>query len=516
MKKVGIFFVLVLLEVNLVSAAVTGDDPFLSTGTEFLAIRWDDNHKYKYGPYYYHHPMIMPLFNSTNIYVDANDDGVWEYKHTKNAGEWLSFEVLPLPGLINPGARIHSDKPVIYKQYLRMYSHSCGWACAYYVDSESIVPPLNSLRNEYFIYNGEWTIVPQQSITVNVDMGNDGTVDNTISAPKLIKTLVTIPTGSFARVYSNGSFYLYNTIGVVGPASSDFYIQDENVSKLVVTEDDTLVEIDFNNDGHYDNSSNYSRGVYGLLQLNNGAHLHSNKPVTVYVYEGEYALPSTMIGSDVWSTGHNYVVGLFDNTTFHADDLLENNLAPELDDTVDANVEKPSAGPFQNNQKHVWSDKPLISKYYYRDEAHILGPYSAISTATHGLQKYLGAEEITTIETRVFNPFADTTAYNLTLNFRIPPGFTLPLGNSLEVSIQKKVLMNDSITESETVTVNPTYSAGEYIVTLSRSDSAILGTLEPMAYLNVQYQVVTPSAYGTFEFDSVILGYEAETWNMPE
>lgn len=522
MKKVNLFVLEILLFYSVVvDAAVTREDPFISIGTDFLILTpGNDNH------------VIKTWFNNTNIYLDLEDDGVWDFKYTKNSGEDLAITHLN-PDLIKPGTRIHADKPVEYSQYFGLWG---------------VVPEIRNLKKEYYVdntpekstpyYGGPcgyyashyshrpyYVAVPQNSneiTTIYADYMN-GTVTS-INVSHLSRGIVQGPIhcGNYQpmpmRIYSNREFYLYDGNGVIGPAGNDFYLPWQNIQKLVIIKNDTEVRIDKNNDMNYDMTIINDSGIYGSFSLAHGSHIHSNNPIAVFTDWGYYALPSNMTGNDIWSrdlSGWNYcwgswqncyniynnILGLFESTNLNFDRIKENDLSPDFNFTINQNEYRTINSKIKEGSRfHIYADKPFIE---ISDNNNGVFPYSSISATQQSRQKYLGANEVTTIEVRIFNPFANTIIHNLTATIRFPHLFFW-LNES--VVIEKRYIMNDAIVENSTFVVTP----ADYQFSMN------LSILESMQYYDIEYQLRTPLQIGSFEFEPVTISYEADTWNMPQ
>ena len=134
-KTIYLVILFVIGLVSSVNAEVSKEDPFFGVGSDFLVVRYSGDN-----------PDIYTLFDNTNIYLDNNNDGIWDYQFQGNAGE---SQILDTPWPIYNGARIHTDKPIMYKQLLYHYE------CSYDPCDEEIyitIPPLNNLKSEYYFY----------------------------------------------------------------------------------------------------------------------------------------------------------------------------------------------------------------------------------------------------------------------------------------------------------------------------------------------------------------------------
>ncbi len=509
-KGLSVLCVLMLVfGLNSAGAAVSKEEPFFSIGTDFLVIKAQD-----------YHPQLNVLFNNTNIYIDTDNDGTHNYHFTRNAVDTFDFSALSLPSPVTVGARIHTDKPVEYWQQLYYYHYYYNGYSYYYYTS---VPTLNAQGSSYFVPAGIWYVVASGDIVINIDINNDGSLDNSTNVSKLKRGEINVPT-NFSRIYSDKPFYLYDSYTIVGPSGTDFNIQWNTIKKLVVTEDNTTVEADINNDAINDWQSVYNKGVYTNLNFDYGVRIHSNRPIVVFTQLSSdisaYSTPSNRTGSDVWSKftddTYAYIIGIYDNTTYYLDKVAENDVNPDYNYTINHGEKKslPNVG-----KTHVWGNKPFIQLYnmdiaqYYI--SYNIYPYSTISATQNPTQIYIGANELITMDIRAFNPFANTTINNVTLTASFPDSFSMPDGN-VTLNIEKRYLRNDTLIASDTLTLTPSNASGNYIFAMSNADSAIFDSLDSMQYYDINYQIVTPYATGNYEFAPVQLGYSAETWNLPE
>ena len=485
----------VLMSQALQATTMSEEDPFATIGEDFLVVGKESGA-----------PVFYILFDNTHIYIDIEDDGVWEEHIVRNAGS--SYTVSIPTRTILYGTRIHTDKPVIYWQRLHGYD---------------VIPPIGALRTSYYVYGGTWYVVVPENTTINVDNNDDGIIDSSINATPLTRN--SISASNFARVFADKPFYLYCSSTLATQSGTDFYLPWTEINRLIVTENNTLLKIDIDNDGHYDEEHTLNKGVvtnFAGFTFNHGAHIWTDKPVAIFSrYWNTYrVLPSNMIGNDMWSpgSGSDYYItgffkedtGLYSNTTYYIDKVTDNDLIPDATGVVNANQYKslPSLGMI-----HTWGNMPFIESYY-----HNYGtiPYSSITSTTYGTQKVLGANESTEIYVRVFNPFATTTANNLSITVPIPKNFSLHDGNNLTLNIEKRFLRNDTVIANDTIVVSPTNTGENFVFTITKTNTSLLSSLEPMTYYDIRYQVVTPPRYGSYRFEPVSLSFDAETWNMPQ
>ena len=499
----------VLMSEALQATTMSEEDPFATIGEDFLVVG-----KESYAP------VLYILFDNTHIYIDIEDDGVWEEHIVRNAGS--SYTVSIPTRTILYGTRIHTDKPVIYWQQLSSSAYD-------------VIPPIGTLRTSYYVYGGTWYVVVPENTTINVDNNDDGIIDSSINATPLTRN--SISASNFARVFADKPFYLYCSYTLATQSGTDFYLPWNKIYRLIVTENNTLLKVDIDNDGHYDEEHTLNKGVvtnFAGFTFNHGAHIWTDKPVAIF--SGRYwggwghyywtpyrVLPSNMIGNDMWSPGsgsYYYITGffkedtgLYSNTTYYIDKVTDNDLVPDATDVVNANQYKslPSLGMI-----HIWGNMPFYESYRCGSNIYGTIPYSSITATTHGTQKVLGANESTEIYVRVFNPFATTTANNLSITVPIPKNFSLHDGSSLTLNIEKRFLRNDTVIANDTIVVSPTNTGENFVFTITKTNTSLLSSLEPMTYYDIRYQVITPPEYGSYRFEPVSLSFDAETWNMPQ
>ncbi len=516
MNKTICLMVLFLIgSIATVSAEVSKEDPYFSVGSEFLVVGTDN-------------PEIFTLFDNTNIYLDNNNDGIWDYQFQGNSGE---SQILNPPWPVNRGARIQTDKPVMYKQIMYYFQSNFDPTQRIYYTT---VPPLNNLKSEYYFYSVDgrpWYVAAPQSATINIDINVDGTIDQTLNVERGTVNSSTIPIGKFARVYSESGkkFSLYDGYALASPVGTDFYT-NLGSNKVLVSEDNTEVNIDMNNDLAYDETYTLNKGAYDISAIQ-GAHINSNKPIAVYSRFTNTPFPimtSDMLNNDLWGESFTKfskkysIIGLFNNasglnynTTYNIDFQTQNDLIADFTGQADANVIKdlPDIGNI-----HLWADMPLNYLYHLSSSYiyHFLPSYtySRIYPVTFSEEKYIGSEDDLTINARIFNPFAETTANDFSTKLRFNDLFAFPAIFTIEIN--KKNLNTDAIISSDAITKVPVLISGQYEFAVDSSDSSLLNSLGPFEYYEIKYNLISPLAYGFYDFDPVEITYNAPTWEMPQ
>ncbi len=99
----GVFLSIIFLTLSVaVSAAIPFETPYYSIGSDFLAA--DGECWYLSSCPSESYPKINTLFDNTKIYLDNNNDGVWDYSFSGNAGEYITLNPVIEPPRF--GARI--------------------------------------------------------------------------------------------------------------------------------------------------------------------------------------------------------------------------------------------------------------------------------------------------------------------------------------------------------------------------------------------------------------------------
>ena len=566
---------------------VPAEDPFFSIGSDFLVIKTENID-----------PELVILFNYTRVYIDTNNDQVWDYFFLGNASDEMTIEN------VDAGARIHSDKPIWYKQLLENNTSfkfidnarhfwqrvDCGWSCwneknEYYDDfnyysTYSTVPAMGNLDSQYYVYPGTWYITVPENTDVYIDSYGNGTVDRVFKCSPMRRVEITV--SNFTYIYSNLSFYLYNSHTIACKSGYDFYLWNTNISKLIVSEDNTTIEVDNNNDGVYDVRYNYNKGIHSSSEQKIGAHIHSDKPINVvqrnYFSNGDhdvifpdyqsdllnsgdsmsYLQPSNMMGSDYYgSSGYDssisnseyklddlmesYIVGSFSNTSYYQDSILGNDLLNDSRGTVGPNQidDVESLTTFS----HIWANKPfslckmkMYRKYqwatgtygqsngnsYYRKHWYKYYtfypnlPAAYIYASTSHLPNELEPDTTATMHARVFNPTADTNITNVSVKVTFPDSFNLSSGTTLNVTVKKIFLSNDTVIAFDTESITPTKSGGNYTFTLNKTTfSDTFDYLDVLRYYEISYKIITPETSGNYDFPPVEVGYDSSTWLLP-
>ncbi|CEG14036.1 exported hypothetical protein [groundwater metagenome] len=498
-KKTELFVLLFVCCLNFVCSEIPKEDPLWTIGEDYLVVENGN-------------PRLYLLFNNTEIYIDLKNDGVWEFYTVQDAETQFTPSILGQN--IIYGDKIHTSKPVIY--YRGGYRYD-------------VVPPIGNWKSEYYAYEETWYAVVEENAMIYVDDNDDGTIDRNVSAIPFTANSITV--SNFGKVFSNKPFYFWTSDNIGAQKGTDFYLPWNSIWKIYVLENETELKVDVSNDGFWDvENLTWNKGViteFSALRLADGAHLKFNKQVVVFLSFGYiYSLqPSSMLGNDFWSSwsGDSYwsqltgffnnATGIAANTTYYADKVIENDLISNYNGTLISNqiTNTPSLGCI-----HIWGNMPFGCVYLYYGWYLYTVPQSSITSTTYGTQKYLGANELTKIYTRIFNPFANTTISNVNITVKIPSNFSLPNGNTLTLNIKKFYLRNDTEIENDTITITPANISGNYEFTINSTSTSLLNSLEPMEYIDLRYQIVTPSVLGRYNFEPVNVNYKAETWNMPE
>lgn len=474
-------------------AAVPLETPYYAVGSDFLVV---DGAISNY-PQDMMYPRINTLFDNTKIYLDNNNDGVWDYSFSGNAGEIIKIDPLIEPPKF--GAKIRTDKPATY------------YETGYYTPNNYFtftMPPINSWRDEYVMaYNplGTYSLFAERTMTIFIEEFSK--VSN-ITLKKGERKVINYD--PFARIYSNETFGL---VSYTSPAAikGESFFAPYSLLRIVILESGTEVSIDYNNDGHYDNITVYSRGLYDVSALQ-GSKIISSKAIALFSYLQGLpvgALPSDVIGSDFYSTG-GYLIGLFSeqtgflNRTIFDVSLQKTNL---LNVTSFVYSNYLYSYPITGNV-HVSSNMPTIpisiSSASGGKRSLNTYPYSQIYLTTYSSKKYISNNEANTFVVRIFNPFQKDNATNFNLAVNYPSNFT-SLSN---VVIERRSLLNDAVLESASANYDLVIDG----FTMNPSSNALLDYLGPLQYFEIRYDLITPDYLGTFSFPSARMTYDAQTW----
>ena len=472
MKKI-LLLVCAIVLLQSVVAEVPKEDPYISVGSDFLVL-----------PLFSVMPAVELLFDDTTVYLDNENDGTWDYMWTGDRNDWIELN----PGItaLQIGALVHTDKPAILRQM--------------FVNDYLSIPPISSIDNSYFIIE-EAYIVAEKDITVYVDECADGSVDYT-HIGRDIGWSNWDSTCDLVRLYSDDPFYISNGYSSVGALTgTDFYTAFSDHTYILVTEHETEIRLDFNNDDAYDQNYTKNRGIH-YFEMPVGTHIITDKPVSIYSDATRHIMPTEMIGSDAWSEGfalglYNEYSGFYKNTTLFEDDDLDLYLDNTY--TVAANQEHCCL------EGHFWSDMPAI--FYMGSQCY--SAYSVIYSTSWPLQKLMGQNQEAYFNVRTFNPFATTTITDVGLKIMIPSNFAIPGGFSLD--IEKKNLMTDVVIDTATISKTPVLNGQYYEVVISNADSTIFNQLSPWEYYDITYTAITPDVYGNYELP-VETTYTAPTW----
>jgi hypothetical protein len=456
---------------------------------------------------------IWVLFDNTYIYFDTNNDGVYDYETTKNANEYMQPSDLNLP---HYGSRVYSTKPILYS----FKSLGSGYNSNYLS-----VPPIHALKNEYYVPSGDWHIGATQEITVYVDEGINGSIEQTKTISKLNGD--TITTSDLSHIYSNDPFYCYNDYTFIGDHGKDYYLYTADIEQLLVFQDHTNISIDTDNDGVYDHYLELDKGSHTLSGYTIGSHLHANNSILLlddYAWVTSYIIPSDTICSDYYSFGStpnygilSYIIGCFNNITIYGDQVLNNDLIPDYTLHIGSNEMKYIS--HSSRTIHLWGTKPFPAfaraaysswRWYYNQCIP-----SCITSMIYHDPNELKANQNVEMETRIFNPTATTNITNVTAAFTIDDAFALSGGTTLSITVEKHYLDNDTLIDTDTFTITPAHPGGNYTFTLTKSDTSLFNALQPMRYYAIYYDITTPTTVGNYQFKPVTIEYDASTWILP-
>jgi len=483
-----------------VQHTIPQNNSIFQTGTEFLGLDGGT---------------VWILFDNTNLYIDSNNDGVYDYKEVYNKDTRVN------PSLSYHGTRLFSDKPIIYS----VVTYAAGDNRQY-----NMIPPLHALKSDYIIPAETWYLGATTDLIVDVDYKLDGSIDQQVSISKLNGG--TLTTSELAKVSADQPFYCYNAYTFVDTPGSDYYLQSPDLDELHILENDTMISLDLDNNGVYDNYTEYDKGTYTLSDITHGAHLSSSKPVLLIDqynnFRKNYIPPSNTMSSDYYAIGMDaygyggsvHVIGCFNNVTLYGDYLTSHDLVADKTQHIGANEYNSWNWLSGYDGIHLWGTKPFSAwsyaarTYYYYYYFTRAVPSCITATTLRNLNELEGNQEVT-MEIRVFNPTANTEIRNVTIDGPINDDFDIPGGGSLAVTIEKLYLCNDTAIANESFSLIPTHSNGNYHVELSKLDTLLFSNLGPLQYYTITYSIITPSLIGNYQFEPVEISYDASTWILP-
>jgi len=490
---------------------VTQETPFFGLGSEYFFDEGD----------------VTAVFNNTIVYSDVNNDGIYTEFYELQAGDSITIQT-PYPG-----SRVFANKPIIckklfYTEYYSEYDHIRDY------NEYCFVPPVETLKNEYYLPANTWLLSSPENTTVFVDYHNDGSIDNEIIVSILSKSVTT--TSYNSRIFSSKPFCVYHQDWrtFVGISSNDFYTLYQDI-RLYILENNTEIKFDYNNDGIYDEYYNKNRSSMSIT-CSNGTHIHSDKNILIFYRpllgpSGSnnfyyYLMPSTMMGNDMFiPSGKRFspkATSCFSNTTIYFDSITSNDLCPESEITVDSNQIT-----VLSSYTHFWSTKPFLafSHYQYYASGSYGGYWSRKYSGHYGIMpnsyihaiqlhepNEIGVNDNIEMEIRVFNTFAETYVNNVTVTASIDDDFSISDGDHLTIDISKKWLQNDTLIDTANFDVYLSHIDNQYVFTVSKSNDSIFNCLEPMKYYSIDYTIQAPSIPVICKFEPVTLEYDASTW----
>lgn len=498
-----------------VASAAVSQDNFYTVGSDFLVLQNPQNTATDL-------PMIYVLYDNTNIYFDINNDGAYDYRF--NAGFGGPHIFRPQWDIVQ-GTRIHADKPVHYVASFYLKGYSQFAIRSYFrADKISAVPPLTGYKSEYLIWGGRWNILSDGASEVYVDEGIDGTIDKTVNNSGAF-----VDVAGFARIYSDKPFFAYSDEGFAGVVSKDFYLNEDGLF-VIAKEDGTILKIDYNNDGIPDNSSVLGKGGH-YFDAEKGARVTADKPVAAFGYfkdtyrwmsDTYFSLPTSdsvanefsVAAKNDFSEGVNkgyYLVGLFNGVSAPGQDLGvelygdDDELLYEIGSLATGETAHVNDGGYAGH-----SGAPVLDRYYYyyprapyvRDYVGHTIAYKKIYLTAMPKSKFITPGSYATFNVRVFNPFKNVSAGDVSVKFRYN-------GLSMQgvANYRKASLADDTTIESSSKAVYKGSDESGYYFIFDYG-----GTLEAETYLDIDFVLLMPNATGRLTLAPAELTYTAETW----
>ena len=476
-------------------------------------------------------PQIYALYPNTVISFDINNDGVYDYGFTVASGGPYNLNT---SWQISDGTKIHSNKPIQYVQQIYLLTANANYVGKTFKEDRLLtVPPIENFGNETILRNGTWYILSDSNANISVDTNADGTTDSSFIINKSTKTLNVNKT---TRLFSDKKFISYSTNGFGGLLLTDF-LSNENKTTLIILENNTIISYDYNIDGVIDSTSTLNRGEYNLT-LPRPSRIISNKYVSAFAYvdglpggtvhtKSYFPLSSTSSVSNEFSVGINndfiygpadrghFLIGVFNNES--AENISSNFDVFDEDNLKLTGYSNFTTGKIQtlgtsNGLFIINSSVPLIDYafYHYNSGAYIryyIGhtiAYKKVYMTTAPKTKIISSNSSVIINSRVFNPFKDTTVSNIIIKFPINSAFSMQLAT---VNGRKLSLNTDGVVETFSKAVTLVNDGAETYFLFSYDN-----ILEPETYLDLDFSLLTPSVNGVNQFSQSTLTYNAQTW----
>ncbi|MBR9690149.1 hypothetical protein GOV08_00505 [Candidatus Woesearchaeota archaeon] len=463
-------------------------------------------------------PRIYALYDNTNIFLDINNDGAYDYNYNVNAGGPYTFNT---PWQTSHGTRIFSDKPIHYVQvYFQNYFQTVKFGNWYESKYFSTVPPVENYESEYYVKQGTWYVLSNNNQTVFVDEGFDGD-DYNIS----INGYSVIVINDFSKIHSNKPFLAYSDEGFSGVLSSDF-VSNEDQVYVIAGEDSTLVEFDYNVDGVRDNFSMVDKGGY-LFDTVKGTRITSTKDVATFGYMRAsnkiqrtppvyFLLSKTDTVSDEFSLAVNEashsMIGLLNSDSSPSSNFIIELYDLALNDIYEyADMTSGKTAGVAQGYYHGKGDNLVLDyMYYYNNHnnpvryfrGHSIA-YKKIYLSTRPKSKYISPNSTSIFNVRIFNPFKKINADGISVKFRYT-GVTMPVAT---VNHRRLTLNEDSVLDSGSAAATKGSDAqGDYFI------FAYPGILEPEEYLDIDFSLLTGQIEEKIIFEPAELSFTAQTW----
>jgi len=288
-----------------------------STGTEFFVMTS-------------HTPIIIPLYNNTNLEIFINDDNIPDYSIAlKNTSTfWIET-----PWRTRAGSRIISDKPIIYKHLAYRRDHTGKLT----VDKMyCTMPDVISYSDKYLAQSGTHTIISEHDAYIRV-IGKNGNIKEYHLKGKIP---LQISLSEISAIVSDSRFMSFNQFCKDSPFTGESYAEESTIEIIPISEfygGTQEVLIDYNNDGNVDAMLNLTRTVR-IRDSAPGARFISDRPIVVR---------QIMNSSGLITIGFT-----FDGSTVTSNEFISRN----IDDEVRENSMKlvsVSGGP--GNNVFIWN-----------------------------------------------------------------------------------------------------------------------------------------------------------------
>lgn len=471
-------------------------------------------------------PIILAIpYDSTQVYIDINNDGIYDYDYNHQPGVYKPTTLWP----IEVGTKIHATKPIALFQELYYDTYPQNpFPNSYIHQYRTAVPPINNYKKEYSLRSGGWNLLAlhnNKTQQIMIDTNFDGIPDSEYNLTKK----GSISLSAAANIYSDEPFLAYNSETIGGLSGMSFFNQYKDAN-LVIQTDFTDVGFDYNFDGAIDKTKQYTKGVYAV-NSSGPFRIVTNKPIAAYsshslrgtihtfaLLPSDYMTNQYLIYGDerffpTSPAQEAKMIGLFNKDSGFSDYTSINLTFGDNRVQKEANTSMIIALPnglfegFSNMPSIIYGEASYQNMYGAGSVATNYYPYKQVYVTNYPKQKTADKNSVAYLNVRVFNPLKNVNVTSLVVKIEYNPLFAVN-NNFPSAHIQKKHLIDDS--------VKNVYQ--DYPIPLCLEEVCIvvitLDYLGGEEYYDIDYSLITPDVYGSFEFKPATITYNTQTWQI--